>query len=708
MDITRDELTNKVRQIFPGFRKVRLYFLLFFTLTMPMVIYLGNTEYGYTKTIYTYVYISFLLLLWLGELLVKQDKRVALTDLSVPVGLLLLSGLFSLFNAPSKGVVLQSLALLVYFFLIYLLVSNTVKTRSEAEYLLIALITSAVGATIYGTLQYYGLARGAHGFSSGAGNIISVMGNQNYLGGFISYLFIPAFALVLVSGSKIIKFYLSLSLGLFFFLLFPIGSRGSWLALAIGGLVFVFTLVFFRPLTDFNSRKLYMALVLVLVILIAVYFLAPTPNILQFNFGLSGSGASNNPLSWVSSFFDRLEQELVEEGGARLEDWNIGLEMFKEHPILGIGLGNYKIKFLDYRAELLSSDKGKEFGGHIPRGAQAHNEYVQFLAELGIVGVIAILIGLTTLLINVFRRVSGVGTGSSQLLGLSLIAGLVGFLVHSTVSFPSHLPASSFAFVTFLGLINSEVYDGANYEFNPSGYLRYFIFTLIGVLVVTVSVFAYRDWRANVLRGQGETQMDYGNFRLAKEKFLQSIKLDFQPRQTYYHLGLVERQLGNSKSALDYFEKSQGQFEPYGLFLQLGTLYMDRDQLDKAKENLEKLVAMDPRKDLETEANYYLAVIATRKGNVDAASERLKSILKLDPDYERAIILQGDIANYRGNEDEARKKLNRALEIINRKLDNIEERLSGNVQMSQYGEIKAQREALKERKNMVTNRLEEL
>ena len=708
MDLTRDELAKKARHYAPGFRKVRLYFLLFFTLTMPMVIYLGNTEYGYTKTIYTFVFISFLLLLWLSELLVKKDRSISLTKLSVPVGLLLLSGLLSLFNAPSRGVVLQSLALLVYFFLIYLLVSNTVKTRSEAEYLLIALITSAVGATIYGTLQYYGLARGGHGFSSGAGNIISVMGNQNYLGGFISYLFIPAFALVLVSGSKIIKFYLSLSLGLFFFLLFPIGSRGSWLALAIGGLVFVSTLVFFRPLTDFNSKKLYLALILVLAILVVVYFLAPTPNILQFDFGLSGSGASNNPLNWVSSFFDRLEQELVEEGGARLEDWNIGLEMFKEHPILGIGLGNYKIKFLDYRAELLSSDKGKEFGGHIPRGAQAHNEYVQFLAELGAVGVISILAGLVILLLNVFRRVSGVGPGSSQLLGLSLIAGLTGFLVHSTVSFPSHLPASSFAFVTFLGLINSDVFDGTNYEINPSGYLRYFVFALIGVFVITVSVFAYRDWRANVLRGQGETQMDYGNFRLAKEKFLQSIKLDFQPRQTYYHLGLVERQLGNNKGALDYFEKSQGQFEPYGLFLQLGTLYMDRDQLDKAKENLEKLVAMDPRKDLETEANYYLAVIATRKGNIDAASERLQSSLKLDPDYERAIILQGDIANYRGNTDEARKKLNRALEIINRKLNNIEESLSGNVQMSQYGEIKAHREALKERKNMVTNRLEEL
>ncbi|MBS3766185.1 hypothetical protein KGY71_06660, partial [Candidatus Bipolaricaulota bacterium] len=139
----RGKILDLAREYIPNFRKIRLYLLLFFTLTMPLVIYLGNTEYGYTKTIYTFVFISFLTLLWIGELLVKDDKRIALTKLSLPVGLLLLSGLLSLINAPSKGVVLQSLALLIYFYLIYLLVANTIRTEAEARYLLVALITSA-------------------------------------------------------------------------------------------------------------------------------------------------------------------------------------------------------------------------------------------------------------------------------------------------------------------------------------------------------------------------------------------------------------------------------------------------------------------------------------------------------------------------------------------------------------------------------------
>ncbi len=159
MSSPRDYFRDKFQDYVPSFRQARLFLLILFSLTMPLVIYLGNTEYGYTKTIYTFIYISFLLLLWIGELLVNEEKKFALTSLSAPIGALLLAGALSAINAASKGVVLQSLALLVYFYLIYLLIANTVETESEAKYLLLALITSGLGATIYGTLQYFGLAR---------------------------------------------------------------------------------------------------------------------------------------------------------------------------------------------------------------------------------------------------------------------------------------------------------------------------------------------------------------------------------------------------------------------------------------------------------------------------------------------------------------------------------------------------------------------
>lgn len=706
MTLSIDEILEKASQYVPGFRKIRLYLLLFFTLTMPLVIYLGNTEYGYTKTIYTFVYISFLLLAWMGELIIHKDKQISLTKLSLPVGLLLISGLLSLINASSKGVVLQSLALLIYFYLIYLLVANTIRTETEAKYLLITLITSAVGATVYGTLQFYGIVRGADGYSGGASNIISVMGNQNYLGGFISYLFIPAFILIFITRSKTLKTYLITALGLFFFLLFPIGARGAWLSLVIGFLVFAALVMYYKPIEV--SRTIGFTLLAVILVLLVAYLFASAPG--PLNSVLSFSASETDEASWgvFTPLVRPLVKQLVEKGGARVEDWYIGWEMFKDHPLVGIGLGNYKIKFLEYRAKFLETDKGEDFGGYITRGAQAHNEYVQFAAELGIIGIISILASLVLLFGNVFTKATWPDSNSIRLLGFALIAGSLGFLVHSTVSFPAHLPASSFAFVSFLGLLNSEAFGERDYVIELSNFTRYLVFGLLAVFVITVTVFAYRDWKANILMGKGSNQIQYGNYRLAKEHLKESLKLDFRPRHTYYYLGVAERETGNNEKAIEYFEKSIGQFEPYKVFLELGTLYLQEGRLEKSEENLQKFLSTDPEEDQKAQAKHFLAIIAVKEEKLDKAEGLVEEALSMDSDYVRAMSLQGDIARFKGNLAEAREKWEQSIELINKKLSRIKERLSGEVQLGEVGELESQQKILNEQKQEVQDKLDEL
>ena len=706
MVLSRKEFVDKARRYSFGLRKLRFYLLLFFTLTMPLVIHLGNTEYGYTKTIYTFAFVSFLVLLWLGELLVNEKKKISLTSLSIPIAVLLLSGLLSLINAPSKGAVLQSLALLVYFYLIYLVIANTIRNKSEVMYLLIALVAATLGASIYGILQYFGIARGAQGFTGGAGNIISVLGNQNYLGGFISYVFIPAFALTLVTRSKLLKSFLIFSLGVFFFILFPIGARGAWLSLISGFLISGALFLYFKP--KIAVKAFSVTLFALVVVLLLAYLFASAPG--PLNSVLTYSAPEDGEATWgiFTPVIRPLVRELVEEGGARVEDWYIGWEMFKEHPLIGIGLGNYKIKFLDYRSKFLSSNAGEGFGQHIPRGAQAHNEYVQFAAELGGFGVFAILFGLGFLLYDIYSKVAATRAENSQLIGIALIAGLTGFLIHSAVSFPAHLPASSFTFVAFLGLLNSRAFGEMDYRVSLSKISRYVLFGLVAVAVVSVSTFAYRDWRANVLRGKGETQLQFGHYKLAKNYFQDSLKRDFQPRHTYYLLGIAERKLGNQKEALKYFKKARGQFEPYNLFLHLGTLYLQQGELDKAKENLEKLISMGPEQELILEGKYYLAAIAVRQEKLDKAKGLLEDVIQKDKYNDQARFLLGDIANFRGNEEAAKKIWEQTLKIINEKLEQIEQRLSGEVSRNTYNDLTSQKENLKGRKERLRKKLNKI
>jgi Tfp pilus assembly protein PilF len=401
-------------------------------------------------------------------------------------------------------------------------------------------------------------------------------------------------------------------------------------------------------------------------------------------------------------------KQLVEKGGARVEDWYIGLEMLKDHPLVGIGLGNYKVKFLEYRSRFLASERGQDFGGFIPRGAQAHNEYVQFTAEMGIVGLIAIVTSLVILMLNVFNRIRGLGEPASRILGLALAGGVVGYLIHSAVSFPAHLPASSFAFVTFLGVINSGAFGEPESRVELSGITRYLVITLVFAFLVSVTVFAYRDWRANVLMGEGKKQAQYGNYYVAKEKLQKSLSLDFQPRQTYYYLGVTERELGNEKRAIDYFEKSVGRFEPYNLHLQLGTLYQSQGELDKAEESLRTFLSVGAEESLKNKAKYFLSVISIQKNDIERAEKLLDEVLSRDPNFERAIILKGDIANFRGNEAKAREKWREALDVINKKLSRVNNKLSGEIKLEDLSELRSQKDRLTRHKKQVTNKIEEL
>ncbi len=77
---------------------------------------------------------------------------------------------------------------------------------------------------------------------------------------------------------------------------------------------------------------------------------------------------------------------------ARLLFWGVALEMFRAHPLRGVGANNYEVAFPEARAQFserhANSTKLVEMNeGFLAQ--RAHNEYLQILAELGVVGLAA-------------------------------------------------------------------------------------------------------------------------------------------------------------------------------------------------------------------------------------------------------------------------------------------------------------------------------
>ena len=136
----------------------------------------------------------------------------------------------------------------------------------------------------------------------------------------------------------------------------------------------------------------------------------------------------------------------------RLHFWDVTVDIIKNHPIIGTGLGAFGVVYTGY-----DSRNG------LYRLEQAHNDYLQVLSDAGIVGA---LLGLF-FIINLFRlgfmrRESrdefrrGVATGS--------MAGCFAVLVHSFFDFTLHTPANALLFLVLCALatMNGRVEDVQN------------------------------------------------------------------------------------------------------------------------------------------------------------------------------------------------------------------------------------------------------
>ncbi|HVF90215.1 MAG TPA: O-antigen ligase family protein [Blastocatellia bacterium] len=124
--------------------------------------------------------------------------------------------------------------------------------------------------------------------------------------------------------------------------------------------------------------------------------------------------------------------------------WSDTLSMIRANPIAGVGLGAFETAYPIY-----SRSDGSLIVG------QAHNDYLQIVADCGVFGAVLALWFIALLARGVYR---GIRSRDPFLSGLALGsgAGLFALLVHSTVDFNLQLPANSLLFL-FLAAVVARV-----------------------------------------------------------------------------------------------------------------------------------------------------------------------------------------------------------------------------------------------------------
>jgi O-antigen ligase len=140
-----------------------------------------------------------------------------------------------------------------------------------------------------------------------------------------------------------------------------------------------------------------------------------------------------------------VDRTWAEWAGDRASMSRDALRMWRDHPLLGVGLGDFETAYPRYQS--LSSDMWID---------HAHNDYVEAAAETGLVGALLVLSVLVLFICLAFRDWKNPFRSHAGWIRLGAAIGCCGMLVHSLADFNLHIPANAAWFAVLAGIASSD------------------------------------------------------------------------------------------------------------------------------------------------------------------------------------------------------------------------------------------------------------
>jgi O-antigen ligase len=160
-------------------------------------------------------------------------------------------------------------------------------------------------------------------------------------------------------------------------------------------------------------------------------------------------------VSWlgVRQILERFSsmQSLEVTGGKRASMRHDSWRIFRDHPWTGTGLGTLPIIFPAYESQY-----DAKFVNH------AHNDYLEMLADTGLVGALCCASFLGLLFFSSLRHLLVSDKSFAAALHLSGLVACCGFLVHSLVDFNLHMPGNALLFFLMAHLATAPIPQNPN------------------------------------------------------------------------------------------------------------------------------------------------------------------------------------------------------------------------------------------------------
>ena len=320
---------------------------------------------------------------------------------------------FSSFSlAPSIS--LKSLLALLPYFLIGFLIVKSIKSRSPVVRLFSVLFVMGVFEAVYGLSL---LLRGSRIVS---GTFV----NRNHYAGYLEMVIPLGIGLILARedrGKKAPIKNIALFSGVVVMSLALLltRSRSGFFVLIF---VFVLFLLLYNEKRKAQKRGVKILLVSLFIVIIVLSLYVGMDETLQ-------RFSRNN---------------LLRE--SRLGIWNRTWDTFTGFPIFGSGLGTFPLLF-----------PVREADGVLIQTSHAHNDYLEFLSELGVTGMGLLLGGVVLVLAICFREWRAREDALARGLGIGGLVSVLALLVHGLTDFNFHIPSNILLFSVVLALTFAAV-----------------------------------------------------------------------------------------------------------------------------------------------------------------------------------------------------------------------------------------------------------
>lgn len=333
------------------------------------------------------------LLGWLVKMTVSGKIGFVHTPLNLPILLYLITQTISVVFSPLKVHSLLALKeewLLLLFFLIV----NNIKEEDKIGKLVTILIAVSSLVGLYAIWQHYsGMDLYRHRMLDPRGEVFISIGLFDHhltFGGYYMMVFLLALVIVLSHKRKgilrMMDFAAPVIIGLS--LVFSY-ARSAWLGVIMG----IFTFGFLK------GKKFALLLSLSMIILLLVVF-------------------AIEPTSWDRIKEISLSRDKDKAETTRIRLWQTSINMIKDKPIWGIGLGNFTQLFEQYKVE-----------GYYDTICHPHNDFLNVTVNSGFLGLFAYLgIWIVFLYTTIKAMVKRKEAGSNNWMQIAGLIAIIAFL----------------------------------------------------------------------------------------------------------------------------------------------------------------------------------------------------------------------------------------------------------------------------------------